>query len=391
MSDHANTIAALLRLGPFPDTATNSVRQMIGARRIVIYGAGSGFVTFQVFVLQRHGLEARVVLDRKYAQPTSHMGIPACSPRSYRPTTAEQKSDVVVITVGKEEHHDEIRADLLSMGYDNVLLASQLYEYHLPYPSREVTEKGFAYYQENREEILACLPLFGDDLSREVYARCIETHLRRKPTPIPRRPPEEQYFPADVTLHKGYSRVVNCGAYQGETISRLNSTQGKVDAVVCFEPDPINFSILTRYMCRAREDIARDVVAFPCGVYDDDIQLRFSSGCGSNSTVSDQGTSTIQCVALDHALPAFGPTLITMDIEGVELHALQGAEATIRQHAPDLAVCVYHSPEHLWKVPLYLKRLQPDYRFYLRNYTSFVSETVLYATVPPTLEPTERR
>jgi len=69
-----------------------------------------------------------------------------------------------------------------------------------------------------------------------------------------------------------------------------------------------------------------------------------------------------------------------MDIEGAELDALKGAENTIRESLPDLAICLYHSPSHLWEIPLFISSLG-DYKFHLRNYTSFISETVLYASL----------
>jgi hypothetical protein len=69
-----------------------------------------------------------------------------------------------------------------------------------------------------------------------------------------------------------------------------------------------------------------------------------------------------------------------MDIEGAEPEALKGAEGIIRSSRPDLAICVYHAPNHLWEIAQYLNGLELGYRFYLRNYTTFSAETVLYAT-----------
>jgi hypothetical protein len=116
-------------------------------------------------------------------------------------------------------------------------------------------------------------------------------------------------------------------------------------------------------------------------VFDDEVQLRFSSGNRINSTLSDDGDTVIQCVALDHVLPDFRPSFINMDIEGAEPQALKGAEQLIRRHRPDLAICVYHQPAHLWDIALQLHALVPDYRFFLRNYTGFPAETVLYASL----------
>jgi hypothetical protein len=126
---------------------------------------------------------------------------------------------------------------------------------------------------------------------------------------------------------------------------------------------------------------SKSVIAFPCGVWETETQLRFSGNNRINSSINDGGDTVIQCVALDHVIPDFAPTFINMDIEGAEPLALAGATNLIRQHAPDLAICVYHLPEHLWEIALQIQAIQPRYRFFLRNYTGFPAETVLYATI----------
>ncbi len=68
-----------------------------------------------------------------------------------------------------------------------------------------------------------------------------------------------------------------------------------------------------------------------------------------------------------------------MDIEGAELEALKGAERTIRQHRPQLAICVYHSLPDVWEIPLLIHQFDPGYTFYLRSYGFMGLETVLYA------------
>ena len=72
-------------------------------------------------------------------------------------------------------------------------------------------------------------------------------------------------------------------------------------------------------------------------------------------------------------------TFIKMDIEGAELEALRGAESIIRKQRPKLAICVYHKPEDIWTIPMYILSLQNDYRLFLRHYSFGDTETVLYA------------
>ena len=71
--------------------------------------------------------------------------------------------------------------------------------------------------------------------------------------------------------------------------------------------------------------------------------------------------------------------MIKMDIEGMEPRALQGAVEMIRQHRPQLAICVYHDISHLWSIPLQIKELYEGYRLYIRNYQFRGLETVVYA------------
>ena len=70
---------------------------------------------------------------------------------------------------------------------------------------------------------------------------------------------------------------------------------------------------------------------------------------------------------------------IKMDIEGAELEALQGAEGSIRRFRPQLAISIYHSPDHLVSIPTWLHRLSLGYRFYLEHFTIHREETVLFA------------
>ena len=71
--------------------------------------------------------------------------------------------------------------------------------------------------------------------------------------------------------------------------------------------------------------------------------------------------------------------MIKLDVEGAELKALQGAEKTILQCRPKLAVCIYHKPEDIVEIPAYLLSLHSDYKFYIRHYQMSANETVLYA------------
>lgn len=95
------------------------------------------------------------------------------------------------------------------------------------------------------------------------------------------------------------------------------------------------------------------------------------------------GHSKIAVDSLDHVLADKEekeyPTFIKIDIEGAELNALQGAQHTITLKKPKLAISIYHKPEDIIELIVYLKNLVPEYKFYLRHYTNKTYDTVLYA------------
>lgn len=361
-------------------TISEKLRNLLD-KDIILYGAGSGFFTFYTFILSRYNLNVKLLIDKKFDKPQKFCGFQAISPNDLNSLTADKRNSVVIVTVGKQEYHDEIVDFLKKSGFKNIIFASQIYEYHLPLVQPELMQKGFAYYIENKDRIIKAFELLEDDASREVYYYFLKFHMTQEVSLFSKyHPLKWQYFPRDIRLNRGLSRVINCGAYDGDTIRNLNMNFGKVEALVCFEPDPVNFRKLVEFVNSKAETIADLVLLLPLGAYECDCQLRFQSTSSSNSMISVNGNTVIQCVAIDHILPNFRPTLITMDIEGAELEALKGASRTITCSKPDLAVCVYHIPNHIWDIPLYLHSLVPKYRFYLRNYTGYPSETVLYAT-----------
>lgn len=90
----------------------------------------------------------------------------------------------------------------------------------------------------------------------------------------------------------------------------------------------------------------------------------------------------VQCIRLDDWCKAqnIKATFIKMDIEGAELDALHGAAEMIKDNKPKLAICLYHRDEDLWTIPLYIKSLVPEYKFYCRE-NRHGGEFVLYAAV----------
>lgn len=56
-----------------------------------------------------------------------------------------------------------------------------------------------------------------------------------------------------------------------------------------------------------------------------------------------------------------------------------GFAAKIKKHKPLLAICIYHQSADLYKISIFIKRLNEDYRIDIAHHYYDYSETVLYA------------
>jgi FkbM family methyltransferase len=176
-----------------------------------------------------------------------------------------------------------------------------------------------------------------------------------------------------------YDDFINCGAFTGDTVKNLVKNIGKITKISCVEPDQSSFLELVDYSINHSAQIADQIHLFPVALGNKTQKISFKSSLGLCSEIGEGlGANTIQCVRLDDILPNASPTYISMDLEGYEVMALDGAANMIARAKPNLAISIYHQINHLWEIILKIEDYQLKYDFYLRNYTGFTYETILY-------------
>ena len=179
--------------------------------------------------------------------------------------------------------------------------------------------------------------------------------------------------------------VVDAGTCAGESTVRFALSVGPRGRVYGFDPVAEHVE-LARH--NARINGLDNIVIFPYGLFDkgNNVPPSTLGGAAMDSAfrISPSGRQDIPLVTVDDLL-AIGEIervdFLKMDIEGVEMNALQGAAATIRKFRPKLAICVYHRAEDLYVLPRYIQELNLGYRIYLDHHTTVDWESVLYATV----------
>jgi FkbM family methyltransferase len=172
---------------------------------------------------------------------------------------------------------------------------------------------------------------------------------------------------------------VDCGAYTGDTIQSFIAETGNVYRKVhAFEADPAVLPELRTFIT----EVGSHAVLHTAAVGAHNGKVRFAGDGMGGGCLTDGSGTEVNCVRLDDALVHEKVSFIKMDIEGAELQALEGAHRLIWRHRPVLAVCAYHTPDHLWRVPLSLKSLAPDSLLFLRSHCADGLDTVCYS-VPP--------
>jgi FkbM family methyltransferase len=228
----------------------------------------------------------------------------------------------------------------------------------------------------------ACLT---DDRSREEFAAQIAWRCTLDYSRLPAADPgPDIYFSAELVRLRADEVFVDCGAFDGDSVRLfMERAAGRFAEIYACEPDAENRRKLAAFIERLPSDQRGRAKVLPFAIGDHDGVVYFNtSGTAGSHMTADRRSDAVECRTLDTLMRGVSPSFIKMDIEGAEPGALQGAAATLRRSRPILAVCAYHSCEHLWTLPQIIKGALPDYRVSLRRYAEECWEMVYYA-IPP--------
>lgn len=355
--------------------------------RIVLFGAGRvGRRTLAG--LRKHRVEPIAFADNNRALWGSQVdGIPVLSPREA--ASEHGKSAVFVITVwggkkpnvGEDRMCDRVR-ELSSLGCRNVTTFGTLYWKYsdglLPYYGADLPHK----VHEDATQIRAAFNLWADEASRIEYVSEVRWRLFLDFDGLPRPVSDTMYFPKDLFMLSPDEVFIDCGAYDGDTLDVfLKESGGRFGKFVALEPDPENFARMQEYHSETLRLDPR-VTAFQVASGARTERLSFiadGSDAARVASINEENVVEVDSVKIDDFLGDLHPTFVKMDIEGSERDALRGAERTIREDSPILAICAYHKQDDLWKIPLLIKSFNPKYRFFLRPHKLEGWDLVCYA------------
>lgn len=267
-------------------------------------------------------------------------------------------------------------------------LAWQYPETFLPYYQFELPQQLLA----KATDIQRALPLWADEESRRQFIAHIRFRLHLDFEALPPNPGQgylpEALFP---TLPED-TVFIDCGAYDGDTVRQfVEHQQGRFGKIYAFEPDEINCRRLNQYVAGLGNESSAKVQVYNAAVGDSHGKIGFNATGDMSASFTEAGALQVDVLRLDEIVKIDGaPVFLKLDVEGAELAALKGAKELIRRARPLVALSVYHRPDDLWQLPLYLDALNPGYRFFLRTQGEDGMDVICYA-VPPGFTLSETR
>jgi FkbM family methyltransferase len=233
---------------------------------------------------------------------------------------------------------------------------------------------------ENADKFRAVWSLWADEDSRQEYLAQLRFRMWLDYSALRSLADHPQYFADDLVSLSSQEVFVDCGAFDGDTIRQFLQRRGSGFAAICaYEPDELNFSRLQECIAGLDATTGRKVTARQVAVGARYETVQFISEGTVASRVGLDGTVQVECVPLDGDLAGVKPTFIKMDVEGFEMDALTGASRSIQAGQPVLTICVYHKPDDLWRVPLFIDAMSDAYRFFLRAHDEEGWDLVCYA------------
>lgn len=351
------------------ENSNNSYFDKLKVAKLCVFGAG----TYGVSVasnLKKQGINISFFCDNDHKKTDGSFLHDGFSCISFEELLKVKDEVTVCIAMGA---YKEVYKQLVDNGFENIFMA---FEYKIRFidfwKKNSITEF--------KKDINKVYNMLSDEKSRQVMEFCLNSWVEDVFS-YDEIKSENQYFEDGLISIKHDEVFVDAGAYDGDTFDIfLDEAKNGFSKYIAFELNHKYAEKFREKLKNVDSDISEKVEIIEKGLSNVNMEITYTDDATSSRISNSDGTISGEIVRLDDALNE-RITFLKMDIEGAELDALESAKEHIKKYKPTLAICVYHNPKHLWEIPLYIKSLVPEYKLYLRHYTSVDAETVLYAVI----------
>ena len=346
---------------------------------LIIFGCGNmgGRV---LHCLRQHGIEPLAATDSNARiWGNTFFGLPIFSPEEAITKYGQQAGFLITIYNPSQSVSAIIRG-LRAYGCPWIFpLVPMRWKFHrefLPFLRDDLPHKVLL----AKERVLKCYEILEDDASRREYLAQVRWRLLADYDKLEEPETENEYFPEDLFQLDPNCFFIDVGAYDGDTVAEfLRRCSGNFRKILAIEPDPGSFTLLTKYIQQLPSTVRNRITALPYAVGAYLRHVRFAAGQGLNSSIDSSSNILVASYPLDQIALAESPSYIKVDAEGAEIDILMGCQNIVTACRPILAICAYHTQDHLWEVPLKLNEICENYSLFIRAHRTDCWDTVCYA------------
>lgn len=265
---------------------------------------------------------------------------------------------------------------LRDVGYDSFYTFMPI-----PYNSGITTTHIPGYYSSNKENLDRVFAMLADAESRAVFAARVRAVESGNIGFIKVSEYEEYFHPL---VRPESADTIMDGGVSGHVPSQLAFIKavGPEGRIFGFEPDPVGFCAACELIkAQALHDDVYKVIPFGMWHKRDTVFFEISGQGTHVANGTNADAVACECISIDEIVTAnriVKVDFIKMDVEGSEINSLKGALKTLAEHRPKLAISIYHKPQDLYFIPLFLKNICDGYEFYIGHHHASLHETVLY-------------
>ncbi len=328
---------------------------------IIMYGTGNGadkvIDIFEKLNISLSGITA----SSGFVRERSFRGFPV-KPLEY----FEEKYDnfTIVITFGTSI--PDVMNNIFNIAKKHRVLVPCV-----PVIGREIFDRNFL--SEHKDEINLAHSLLADEFSKKVFEGYVNFQFGGRIEILKEiETPEDEIYREILTFNKEET-FVDIGAYRGDTVEKFSKlTNGIYEKILAAEPDYKTYQKLLK----SCENL-HDFTGFNAAITDFDGEIGFCSLAGRQSSVG--GENMIKSLSLPTLCKGCKPTFIKIDSEGCEFIILNGGEEILKEIKPKLNVAAYHKSEDIFKLPILINSINPEYKIHLRHHPYIPAwDTLMY-------------
>jgi len=381
-------------IGSAKERAKGTFDQMAGAdsKTIILFGCGElGKKTQEG--LKKVGVNVVCFSDNNSKLWNSEInGIKVLSPEI---ALEEYPDSTVVLTIWSayighpiEEIQQQLRNKKAGVKVISFIYLYWKYpEVFLPYWRCDLPHKTI----EQAELASVAFSLWSDEMSREEYFGQIYWRITGDSSKFTKPVKSDQYFPEDIFKINENEVFVDIGAFDGDTLKVfLEKSSDSFKHYYAYEPDPFGYKKLKDFINDLPQNVTDKIDIEPIGIGSQNekisietpgvyFKILYPEEARIQSERNESAVVDVDSRPLDEIGFTYPPTFVKMDVEGFESNVISGMKKLIKKHNPVIAISVYHTFDHIWRLPLAVKALSDNYKFYLRPHFYAGWELICYA------------